>query len=316
MPSKYPAVFRKGSLERMQPAVVAIGVFDGLHQGHRKVVREVVHQATKRGLCPTVMTFEPLPQWVLAPKAPIFRLMPFREKLALLKQWGIAQVICLRFHLSFSLLTGEAFLAEYIQPYPIRALVVGADFRFGYQQRSTLSLLRTAMEKRDVLVTEVPLLKAHSSTAIRACLMTGDLKKATDFLGRPYSIRGRVVKGMQLAKKLGFPTANIRLRQRQTAFRGVFVAYTVVRGRRYEAVANIGIRPTLDGRHYFLEVHLLSEVGDLYGQWLEVILLRQLREEKAFHEISALQAQIAQDVFAAKRFFAQLKEEVSLEAGL
>ncbi len=291
------------------PSAITIGNFDGLHQGHQMLIKNLVNKAKEQQLLATVITFEPMPQTCLRPQMSLLRLMSFRQKFLLFKEWGVDQVVCLRFNKTFSAILPHEFIENLlIKGLDVKHLIVGEDFRFGHQQLGDVTLLRQIGLQRGFTVEALKMNQSEaikiSSTRVREFLLKGDLVGVRQQLGRNYQVSQRVVTGSRLARTLGFPTANLKLKPHDLAFKGVFVTHVFVDGQRFNAVTNVGTRPTLDGKNYFLEAHILDFSQDLYGKRITVEFLQKIRDEIRFSDIHALKKQIAEDVLTAKAFFA------------
>ena len=292
-----------------QGCVATIGNFDGVHLGHQTIVDQVRDKARQLGVPAVVMVFEPQPrEYFEGDQAPP-RLTAFRQKWQALLQHGTDIVVCLRFNERFRQYSGQGFIEDVlVGGLQIRHLVVGDDFRFGCDRSGDFDLLKaqgvvfgyTVERTRTVMVAG----ERVSSTRVRDCLQSGDLAQAASLLGEPYGIEGRVVYGRQLGRQLDAPTANIRL-ARMPALRGVYVVTaTTAEGDRYHGVANIGLRPTVDGKHPALEAHLFGFAGSLYGQRLRVSFRHFLRGEQKFDNVEALKAQILEDITQARAWLA------------
>lgn len=291
--------------------VATIGNFDGVHLGHRAVIERLAAAARRLELPVCVVLFEPQPReyFDIATAPP--RLMRLREKLVRLAELPVDWVLLLRFQQSLAQLPAEAFIEQLlVERLRVRYLVVGDDFRFGSKRRGNFAMLEAFGQRHGFEVADTPSVVMDgirvSSTRIREALAGGDLKLAERLLGRPFSISGRVIHGDKRGRNLGFPTANILMRRKNTPLLGVFavtmagIAPTPVAG-----VANVGIRPTIAGsRRVLLETHLLEFAEDLYGRKVEVIFHQKLRDERRFADLHELRAQIAQDVAAARHYFA------------
>ncbi|MCH8499304.1 MAG: bifunctional riboflavin kinase/FAD synthetase [Marinobacter sp.] len=289
--------------------VATIGNFDGVHLGHQTIIDQVRDKAHQLGVPAVVMVFEPQPrEYFEGDQAPP-RLTAFRQKWQALLQHGTDIVVCLRFNERFRQYSGLGFIEEVlVGGLHIRHLVVGDDFRFGCDRNGDFDLLQAQGEvfgysverTRTVMVAG----ERVSSTRVRDCLQAGGLAQAASLLGEPYGIEGRVVYGRQLGRQLDAPTANIRL-ARMPALRGVYViTATTEQGERYHGVANIGLRPTVDGKHPALEAHLFGYSGSLYGQRLHVGFRHFLRGEQKFDNVEALKGQILEDITQARAWLA------------
>jgi riboflavin kinase/FMN adenylyltransferase len=280
--------------------VATIGNFDGVHLGHKTIVDQVRSRARALGVPSVVMIFEPQPrEFFQGAEAPP-RLMGFRQKFEELLAEGVDIVLCLRFNQAFRSYSAMGFIEDVlIDGLALRHLVVGDDFRFGCDRAGDFALLEKVGPDAGFTVenTRTVTVKGErvSSTRVRELLTVNGLEQAEALLGHPYRIRGRVVYGRQLGRQIGAPTANILL-HRLPALRGVYVvAATLDDGSVYDGVANIGLRPTVDGRQPSLEVHLLDFAGTLYGQHLDVVFRHGLRDEEKFASVDELKEQIARD---------------------
>lgn len=334
----------------LTPTTVALGNFDGLHRGHRQVVQPILNlsgvsnslhistpelaatlevdegrklklwnQGLKRSsqyfsdevqhIYSTVVTFNPHPQEFFSGK-PKQLLTPPDEKLALLQQMGVEQVILLPFDRELAALTPTEFVEEILvrqlQP---RRVSVGWDFRFGRKRAGEAKDLRAIAAKYGIDVTIVPLYTCEngeriSSSIIRQALEQGDLNKSNRLLGRPYSLVGQVTRGQELGRTIGFPTANIQLNpQKFLPCFGVYAveAYISEQSNPLLGVMNVGCRPTVNGQHPTVEVHLLDWSGDLYGQILTINLIEFLRPEQKFASLDLLKAKIEEDCLVARK---------------
>ncbi|MDO3723274.1 bifunctional riboflavin kinase/FAD synthetase [Marinobacter sp. chi1] len=290
--------------------VATIGNFDGVHIGHQTILQQVKEKAASLGLPSVVMVFEPQPrEFFQGDQAPP-RLMSFRQKFEALTAAGVDYVLCLNFNGRFRRLTSQAFIEEVlVDGLGVRHLVVGDDFRFGCDRTGDFMLLRETGRIRGFTVenTRTVTLDGErvSSTRIRECLNVNRLEEAETLLGHPYRIRGTVVYGRQLGREIGAPTANIRLK-RMAPLQGVYVVSgTLDDGSVYDGVANIGLRPTVDGKQPALEVHLFDFTGTLYGRHIEVVFRHGLREEIRFASVDALKQQIAKDFESGRKWIAE-----------
>ncbi len=291
--------------------VVTVGNYDGVHLGHQAVIEAEMRLAARLSLPTVALVFEPQPREYFDPRSAPPRLTRLREKYLLLRDYGIERVVCLHFGAALAALLPEEFVDRIlIERLNARGIVVGDDFRFGRGRRGDYALLRALGAARGLEVRRVPACECDgarvSSTGVREALARGDLPAASRLLGRPYALYGRVVHGDRRGRALGFPTANIPLRRRAAAVRGIFVAS--VRGlgpRPLPAVAYVGPRPALGGTREWLEVHLLDFGAQIYGQALWVDLLHRIREDRGFDSLEALRTQIALDVAEARRLLAQ-----------
>lgn len=289
--------------------VATIGNFDGVHLGHLQVLELLKLRAQALGLPSAVVIFEPLPAEYFAPDAAPPRLTRLREKVEQLRTAGIDRVLCLHFDRALAGMPAEEFIRRVlVEGLGVRFLVVGDDFRFGPERRGDFAMLVHAGTEFGFEVTATPSYvldnERVSSTRIRNALAAGDLEDAARLLGRPYAMCGRVARGDQRGRQLGFPTANVQLHRRTSPLKGVFaVTLAGVAEHPLPGVANIGNRPTVDGTRCLLEVHLLDFSGDIYRKYVQVAFLKKLRDEQKFASLDALKGQIGLDTQAARLYF-------------
>ena len=289
--------------------VATIGNFDGVHLGHKTIIDQVKQKASQLGVPAAVMIFEPQPrEFFRGAEAPP-RLMPFRQKFEALLAEGVDMVLCIRFDETFRSYSGMGFIEDVlISGLGVRHLVVGDDFRFGCDRAGDFRLLQSVGQERGFTVENTRTVTVDgervSSTRVRNALNVNGLKEAERLLGHPYRIHGRIVYGRQLGRQLNAPTANILLNQ-MPALRGVYVVRARLEtGEWCDGVANIGLRPTVDGKRPSLEVHLFDFAGTLYGQHLEVVFRHGLRDEVKFDSVDELRQQIARDFDNARAWLA------------
>jgi len=296
---------------RHHGCVASIGNFDGVHRGHQAIVARLHAHAAATGLPARVVLFEPQPLEFFRPEAVEPRLMRLREKLAALDALGVDGVLCLRFDARLAGMPREDFVDRLLaRGLGVRQLVVGPDFRFGHKRLGDVEYLKRAGAAAGFGVEAVPPLlldgERVSSTAVRQHLTGGDLVGAARLLGRPYTLHGRVSHGDERGRTIGFPTLNLPLRRRAVSLRGVFaVRVTGLGAGPLPAVANLGVRPTVNGTYPLLEVHVLDFSGQVYGRQVQVEFVQQLRDERRFDGLDALRAQIDLDVRAARLVFAK-----------
>ena len=289
------------------PLFLAIGVFDGVHLGHQAVICTSAEHATQADGTSVVMTFDPHPAKVLRPDRAPRLLTATQHKIALIRDLGVAHLLVQQFDLQFAATPPEEFVFQLVRyAKTLREICVGHEWSFGKGRTGNLSLLKKLGSEHSFNVVGVPALTVNgevvSSTTIRQAVEDGNLVKATQMLGREYTILGTVEAGNQLGRKLGFPTANLSAHSEQFPPNGVYVAEARLRGALYRGIANLGYRPTLcsDSPKRLLELHLFDLKRDLYGEEVEVRFLRFLRPEKKFSSTEALAAQIATDVKLAR----------------
>lgn len=274
------------------------------------MLAHLCHASRQQKLPSVLLTFEPLPQEFFAGEQAAARLMGLREKWQYLAaNTQLDALLCIPFNKAFSHLAAEQFVeAVLVRGLGARYVLLGDDFRFGYQRAGDYDLLQRMSAQGGFKVETMPSVKqgGHrvSSTRVRTVLGAGDLAQAAKLLGRPYCLSGRVARGDQLGRTLGYPTANIYLRRSRLPLLGVFaVSVRGLGGAHYQGMANIGWRPTVAGRELRFEVHLLDFESDIYGQYLEVDFLVKLRDEMRFDSLEVLTAQLAADELATRNYF-------------
>ncbi len=289
--------------------VLTIGNFDGVHAGHRMVLAALKKQASEMGLPAVAMCFEPQPiEYFKAGAAPA-RISTVRDKIEQLSQAGVDALYLVRFNHALANMSAESFVNMLRKQLNIKLLIVGDDFRFGKNRQGTFDYLQQAGGQYGFDVKRSDSFKIEServsSTLIREALETGQLDKAAVYLKRRFTLSGRVMHGYKRGRELGFPTANIRVKNRKSPLRGVFaVTITLESGAVYQGVANVGTRPSIEAMSaVLLEAHLFEFSGDLYGQRVTVSFHKKLRDERKFNSLDELKAQISQDSDQAKTFF-------------
>ncbi len=292
-------IIRNTNLEQL-PCVVTIGNFDGVHLGHQALLTEVKKRAHDLKLESAVITFEPNPKDYFSQSKPQTRISSLREKIELFNEIKIDRVHIIKFNQEFSKVTANEFISLLIKQLKVKEIVVGEDFCFGRGREGGIKQLSASSMKLNIKNKILIDGKRISSTLIRNLLANDKLDQANKYIGRPYSISGKVVHGQKRGRKIGFPTANIHMRHNRPPLKGVFA----VKSQNHFGVANLGIRPSIKGEKKLqLEVHLLNFSSDLYGQHVSVIFLKKLRDEKKFKSLDELKEQIKLDVIKAKLFF-------------
>ncbi|MGO1071561.1 bifunctional riboflavin kinase/FAD synthetase [Lysobacter sp. CA199] len=287
-------------------SVVCIGAFDGLHLGHRALVRHTVSRARALDVPAVALSFEPLPREFFAPGAPPPRLLLPRAKAEGLLALDADQVGLLRFNRRLSSLSAEEFVERVlVQRLAAREVWVGPEFRFGKARGGDIALLRRMGEAADFSAHEIEPVHLDgervSSTRIRETILAGDFAAAAALLGRPYAIGGHVVHGRQLGRTLGFPTANLRFGGKTPALSGIYATWVHGVGERpWPSVSSLGTRPTVAGVEPLLEAHLFDFDGDLYGRRIEVEFVAHLRAELKFPDLASLTQQMHRDAAQAR----------------
>jgi riboflavin kinase / FMN adenylyltransferase len=299
-------------------AVVAIGNFDGLHLGHVALIGRCQRLAAGAGasggggnrLAVAVATFEPLPQAFFRPQQAPARLSTVYQKLDTLRALGVDLAWLTRFDAQFAGLSARDFVERVlVADLGARHVVVGEDFRFGRGRQGDVALLRELGTELGFAVHVEPAVHRNgeriSSSGIRAHLAAAEFDAAAECLGRPFRMEGRVIRGARLGRKLGYPTANLRIRAEPSPVVGVLAAFARVAGGAWRpAVTNLGRRPAVGGQELLLEVHFFDFDGDLYGQRLEVQFVAKLRDERGFQRIEDLVEQMQRDEQTARTILA------------
>jgi riboflavin kinase/FMN adenylyltransferase len=290
---------------------VAIGVFDGVHLGHQQVIRQTLADAGQHEALAVVITFDRHPSAVVAPTRvpPLIYSLP--QKLRAIAALGVDATWVIRFDEAFSGQTGEQFIRALARDFGhLHSVCVGSEFIFGHKRSGNVALLRQLGEELRFIVHGLAAVSLDgqvvSSTRIREAIRAGQLDAAGQMLGRGYSLAGPVIRGDQVGRQLGFPTANVDVHGLVLPPNGVYAAHASAGGKLFRAVVNIGLRPTRDkpAPSLHVEAHLLDFEGDLYGKELEIAIVEKLREEQKFPSLGGLKAQIARDVEHARRLFA------------
>lgn len=292
-----------------RPCVLSIGNFDGVHLGHQTVIRFLAEKGRDLGIPVGVLTFEPHPKEFFVPEFAPPRVFKLRDKITKMARLDVDRLFLLKFNQKLAYLPPEDFIQKVIvDGLGVKYLVVGDDFRFGFERRGDFAMLESAGKEFGFQVSQMPTHQLYgsrvSSSRVRKALLNNDLNMAARLLGSPYRISGRVIHGDQLAQQLEYPTANIKLPLFPMPVAGVYLVEVFGAGpRKLQGVANVGSRPTVAGKRKVLEVHLLDFSADLYGQYLEIDFLKHIREEIRFESLQELKCQIAEDINTARNFF-------------
>ena len=293
-------------------SVVTIGNYDGVHLGHQHMLSTVTARARDLGLPATVVTFEPTPREYFEGDAAPARLMRLREKLEALPLYGVERVVVLRFDRHMQAMGADEFVERLlVRGLGARHVVVGHDFHYARRREGNIDTLRAAGARHGYAVEEVGRFLVDgervSSSLVRDALGRGDLARAGLLLGRAYRMAGRVRRGQQLGRRLGYPTANLALHRKVVPLWGVFAVRVSGAGLvDHPAVASLGTRPTIDGTGPLLEVHVFDHDGDLYGRYLDVDFVRRLRDERRFESLDALVEQMHRDAAEAREVHGSL----------
>jgi riboflavin kinase/FMN adenylyltransferase len=302
-------------LARFSPAkdvILTIGVFDGVHLGHRQLINTLVSEARRQGLLSAVVTFRQHPREVVLHRTSVPYLTTFAERERLLKEAGADIVVGLTFNRELASLSAREFVAVLQKHLRMRSLVIGPDFALGKGREGDAEKLMALGREMGFSVTVVPLKQADgqgiSSTAIRNALAAGDMRTVARLLGRPFALEGKVVEGQRRGTDMGFPTANISVAASQALPPdGVYATRAAIEGKTYMSMTNIGTCPTFGpGNERTIEVFILDYAGTAYGKDLKIELIDRLREEKRFESAEALAKQIGEDVRRGKQILKEL----------
>ena len=285
--------------------LLTIGVFDGVHLGHKYLLSELVEQARLKDLISGVVTFKQHPQRLLKPQSSLPFLTNLPQKIKLLKDEGVEAIITLSFTLELAQ-TGAHQFVSLLQKYlRMRGLVLGPDFSLGRNKEGNVAVLRALGQSMNFSLTVVPEITINgevvSSTAIRNTLSRGNMRKVHDMLGRYFSLEGRVISGTGRGVELGFPTANLDIDpERALPADGIYATWTYIENQRYQSVTNIGKRPTFGESEQTVEVYILNFQGNLYRHELKIDIIKRLRREQRFDTIEELKKQIGEDIKQAR----------------
>ena len=293
----------------MGASALSIGNFDGVHLGHQRIITKLVNYAKQQQLLTIVMSFKPTPQAFFGKEQAA--LTSLREKYSLLKQMGVDYLLVVPFNEAFANQSAAAFVTQVlVNKLAVKYCLIGDDFCFGKNRTGDMVYLQQQGARFEFAVKTVDTVNFDnervSSSALRCLLAAGDFKKAALFLGREFSLSGRVTAGDRRGKQMGFPTININIKRRISPVAGVFAVWVVLDNQTYRAAANVGIRPTVDGKKLQLEVHIFDFEQQVYGRRVEIVFKQKIRDEKKFTSLTALTAQIKQDCQMAQKYFNKL----------
>jgi len=284
-------------------SVVTSGTFDGVHLGHQKILRRLQELASSKQGETVLLTYWPHPRLILQPQDKSLRLLStLSEKVKLLEEMGVDHLIILPFTEELSQMSSDDFIRSIlVEKIQTKTLVIGYDHKFGKNREGSFEYLQSHSHLFGFAIEEISRQDVDdlgvSSTKIRTALAQGDISTANKYLGRPYDLSGQVVKGQQIGRSLGFPTANIQIADDYKLLPrdGAYAVHAEVNSIQYKAILNIGDRPTVDGEKKTIEAHLIDFEGDLYGQELRIYFQEFLREEKKFESLDALKNQLVVD---------------------
>ena len=286
-----------------KPLTASIGGFDGIHLGHQKIINNIVGESLKKNTKSALITFNPLPKIFFAKKN--FEILSIYKKIDILKKSNLDYLIILRFNKKLMSMTSKNFIEKIIiEKLNVKSLTVGDDFKFGHNQTGNINNLIEYSKKGFF---SIKIEKKHnfdniriSSSVIRDAIVQNDFVKASKMLGRPYSVSGKIIHGDKKGSEIGFPTANIKL-EANILLNGVYAVSTYINNKKYNAVANIGYKPTFSGKKYLFEAHIFNFSSDLYGKRLEFNIISKIRDTKKFSNVEELKNYIRKDINAAKK---------------
>ncbi len=298
------------AIPHFKSSVLTIGSFDGVHLGHQKLLKVLVEKARENNTDSIACTFRPHPRTILKPNEPHHRLFDYKDQYEMISKLDISFLIEEKFSKDFSLMSAEQFLTSYVEKIfnPVH-LVVGYDFNFGKSREGNIDFLKNYCVKKNIGLSVVAPYELNgqivSSSQIRNFLEHGDLKKAEEFLGRPYYLRGPVRLGFKRGRTIGTPTANISPEIEFVPRKGVYFTWAYLEGKKLPSITNIGFNPTFENSDSYLrvETHIFDFDRDIYGEHLRIELVHFQRDEAKFNSIDALKHQIENDVKAARKFF-------------
>jgi riboflavin kinase/FMN adenylyltransferase len=297
--------------EIARPTVLTLGVFDGLHLGHQLIISRVVERARALGAVPTVVTFDPHPRAVLHPESAPPLLQTFDQKVEAFGLLGVEQTIVVRFTREFAEVRAREFLRDVVwERLHAKEVYLGRGFAFGRGREGDIEMLRRVSRELGFTADEVPEVRLRgqriSSSHIRELLSAGRVNLARRMLGRPYGVEGRVVRGAERGRRIGFPTANLQPHNRVIPRGGVYVTATLIEGTWRRSVTNVGTRPTFEKEaEPSIETFVMDWSGDLYGDVVRVRFLYRLRDERRFASVEELKQQINTDAARAQKYFAR-----------
>lgn len=298
--------------QQIHNPVVTIGIFDGLHLGHQKILNRLKECAKEINGESVLLSFFPHPRTVLQPEKSDLRLInTLDEKINLLSDLGIDHVIIHPFDLDFANIPAETFVDQIlINKIGVKRLVIGYDHHFGKDRKGSFQQLTEESRKFNFDLEEIPAKDIDevniSSSKIRKALLDGNVTLANTFLGYKYFFRGTVIKGDQIGRKIHFPTANVYIEEKYKLIpaEGVYAVKVLIREKEYSGMLNIGHRPTLPGKEFSIEVHILNFNDDIYGETIKVSLFQRIRNEVRFDDLSSLEKQLNKDRETVKTLFA------------
>lgn len=295
-------------IERIEPACVALGNFDGVHAGHRKLIEAAVTKAKEKGLASAVFTFSNHPKSLIPGAKPVKNIVYQEEKEALIEGLGVDYYVNIPFTTEIMQMSPEAFVKTFLHDMlNAKEIFCGFNYHFGFKGEGDTKMLRILGAKYGFHVNEMKAVSIDgdvvSSTLIRNMIMAGEMEECSKYLGRNYDIGGEVVVGNKLGRTIGFPTSNIMIDESMvTPPNGVYITYCIYNGVKYPSITNVGIKPTIGSFKKNMETHIFNFDKELYGKNIKVEFIKKTRDEVKFRSIEELSAQIAKDCNEAKAY--------------
>lgn len=295
-------------IECIEPACVALGNFDGVHAGHRRLIEAAVTKAKEKGLASAVFTFSNHPKSLIPGAKPVKNIVYREEKEALIRELGIDYYVNIPFTADIMQMTPETFVKTFLhEKLNAKEIFCGFNYHFGFKGEGDTKLLRILGAKYGFHVNEMKAVSIDgdvvSSTLIRNMIMAGEMEECSKYLGRNYDIGGEVVVGNRLGRTIGFPTSNIMIDESMvTPPNGVYITYCIYNGVKYPSITNVGIKPTIGSFKKNMETHIFNFDKELYGKHIKVEFIKKTRDEVKFRNIEELSAQIARDCNEAKTY--------------
>ncbi len=291
-----------------KPHALAIGNFDGVHLGHQKIVNKLIKKSKQLNLTPALITFSPHPKCFFR-SCDNFLLTTDKEKAEALEKLYLEKMYLIAFNKEFSKLTAEQFIQKIVQNLNLKYLLVGDDFKFGANSQGDYKLLKKASEKYNFEIERVDTFnylsefknERISSSLIRKAILENKFDKVEKLLGKKFSYKSNVIKGNQIGRNLGFPTANLNIEKYKLIPNGVFAVFVKVDNVIYKGVCNVGRKPTVSNLVKLVEVHIFNFDFDIYGESIEVSFVKKIREEGKFNSLNDLKEQIEKDKQKAKK---------------
>ena len=305
--------FQIASGENAKKTILTLGTFDGVHFGHKKILEKVTQNTENEKYESLVLTFFPHPRMVLQEDSDIKMLNTIAEKIELLDKIGIQNLVIHPFDESFSRLTAEEFVKNIlVDQFHIHKIIIGHDHRFGRNRTANIDDLKAFGEQYNFEVEEISAQEIKevsvSSTKIRQALIDGNVALANEYLGYDYSLTGIIIKGKQLGRTIGFPTANLKPEENFKLIpqNGVYIIKSVINSKTVLGMMNIGLNPTVDGKNQTIEINYFDFNQDLYGQKITVSILERIRSEEKFDSVAHLKEQLEKDRNTALEYFKNL----------